>query len=151
MIVQNRELKMNTVFLEKICRCCLSESEDMIGLFDRVTGIEQFIFEQNFTYSDLIYLCTNVRYDLDVIDGSEHVVELPQNVCETCFQELRLTFLFRQKCESSENVLREQTIGIGNHLKEEVVGFNQTADARDCERLFQINTFAENIKVTFLI
>lgn len=111
---------MNTVFLEKICRCCLNESDDMTtNLSDRTQGFGPFIFDDNFTYSDLIYLCTNVRCDLDVVDSNDHIIELPRNVCENCLHELRAAFLFRQKCESSEQLLREQTlIGISNDSKE---------------------------------
>lgn len=117
---------MSTVFLEKICRCCLNESEDMTNLFDCVASIDSFTFKQHFTYSDLIYLCTNVRCDLDVVDANEQIVELPRNVCDLCVQELKCSFVFRQKCESSDNLLREQTTGI-NH--EEIVEFDHTTDA----------------------
>lgn len=111
---------MNTVFIERICRCCLDESEFMTNLFDQVTGIGSFTFEQHFTYSDLIYFCTNVRCDLDVIDANEHTVELPQNVCEYCLQDLRAAFIFRQKCGCSDDLLREQTVGLGNPISEEI-------------------------------
>lgn len=120
---------MSTVFLERICRCCLNESEDMTNLFDRVIRIESFAFDEHFNYSDLIYLCTNVRCDLDVIDANEHLVELPRNVCDVCIQELRAVFIFRQKCESSDSLLREQTVGLSSHSTEEIVEFDQTAYA----------------------
>lgn len=129
---------MNTVFLERICRCCLNESECMSSLFDRVGGIEPFTFEQHFTFSDLIYLCTNVRCDIDVIDANEQIVELPRNICEQCLQELRATFIFRQKCESSDNLLREQTVGLGSHITEEIVEFDQTADCKNTNKSFKI-------------
>lgn len=47
-------------------------------------GIEPFTSEQHFTYPDLIYLGTNVRFDLGVIDANEHIIELPRNLCEMC-------------------------------------------------------------------
>lgn len=121
---------MNTVFLERICRCCLNESECMSNLFDRVDRIEPFTFEQHFTYSDLIYLCTNVRCDVDVMDANEHIVELPQNLCDSCLQELHAAFIFRQKCESSDNLLREQTLGSSTHITEEIIEFDQTTDGK---------------------
>ncbi|XP_055303349.1 zinc finger protein 25-like [Sitodiplosis mosellana] len=129
---------MNTVFLERICRCCLNESESMSSLFDRVGGIESFTFEQHFTYSDLIFMCTNVRCDLDVIDANEHVVELPRNVCELCLQELRAAFIFRQKCESNDHLLREQTVGLSSHSTEEIVEFDQTTDDRKISKTITI-------------
>lgn len=116
----------------------------MSNLFDRVGGIEPFTFEQHFTYSDLIYLCTNVRCDLDVIDANEHIVELPRNVCEQCLQELRAVFIFRQKCESSDNLLREQTVGLGNHITEETVEFDhQTDDGKKINKSFKIERIDE--------
>lgn len=129
---------MNTVFLERICRCCLNESECMTSLFDRVGGIEPFTFEQHFTYSDLIFLCTTVRCDLDVIDANEHIVELPRNICDSCLQELRASFIFRQKCESSDNLLREQTVGQSSHITEEIVEFDQSADGKKTDKSFQV-------------
>lgn len=116
-------ITMNTVFLEKICRCCLNESEDMtINLSDRAMGIGQFTFDDSFTYSDLILLCTSVRCDLDVVDTNDHIIELPRHVCEICLHELRAAFLFRQKCESSEQLLREQTlVGISNDNKDQTI------------------------------
>lgn len=141
---------MNTVFLEKICRCCLNESEDMTHLFDRVTGMDSFTFEANFTYSDLIYLCTNVRCDLDVADTSEQLVELPQNICECCLQELRAAFIFRQKCENSEDLLREQTAQLGNRFTEEVIEFEQASDDIKGARLLEINA-VESVKVNFFL
>lgn len=138
---------MNTVFLEKICRCCLNESEDLKNLFDCVTGIELFAFEPHFTYFDLIYLCTNVRCDLEVVDVNQHIVELPRNVCESCLQELRAAFIFRQKCESSEHLLREQTGGISNHVTDESVEFKHTVDGEYDERLDETHTLRSNAKV----
>ena len=118
---------MNTVFLDRLCRCCLNESESMSSLFDRVSGIESFTFDQHFTYSDLIFLCTNVRCDFDVIDTVDHVVELPRNVCESCLQELRAAFIFRHKCESNDHLLRKQTVRLGSHgTTEEIVEFDQS-------------------------
>lgn len=130
---------MNTVFLEKICRCCLNESEYMRNLYDRVIAIGSFSFEQHFTYSDLIYLCTNIRYDIDVISDNEHTVELPRNLCEVCLEELHTAFLFRKKCESSNNLLREQTVGQNSHITEEIIAFDQTInDANSSSRKFEI-------------
>ncbi|XP_031628730.1 zinc finger protein 813-like [Contarinia nasturtii] len=115
---------MNTVFLEKICRCCLNESEYMTNLYDRVMAIESFTFEQNFTYSDLIHLCTNIRCDFDVVDDNE-IVELPRNLCEPCLQELKTSFIFRKKVESSNNLLQKQTIG-QTVITEEIIELDQT-------------------------
>lgn len=141
---------MNTVFLEKICRCCLNESEDMTYLFDRVTAIEPFTFDANFTYSDLIYMCTYVKCDLDVVDTNGHIVELPRNVCECCLQELRAAFIFRRKCENSEHLLREQTAPLSNNqYTEEVVEFEQNDDDKKCARLLEINVVGSDTKVSF--
>lgn len=118
---------MNTVFLERLCRCCLNESESMSSLFDRVSGIESFTFDQHFTYSDLIFLCTNVRCDFDVIDTTDHIVELPRNVCESCLQELRAAFIFRHKCESNDHLLRKQTVRFGSN---EIVEFDQITNEK---------------------
>lgn len=139
-------VEMNTVFLEKICRCCLNECDDMTNLFDRVAGIGVFTFESNFVYSDLIYLCTNVRCDLDVLDTNEHIVELPRNVCESCLQELRSAFLFRQKCESSDQLLREQTVGTSSHITEEIVEIEHVIDDRNAGRLYETSA---NVKVRY--
>lgn len=136
---------MNTVFLERICRCCLNESDDVINLFDRVTGIEQFTFEEHFTYFDLIFLCTNVRCDLDIVGSNEHIVELPQNMCETCLQELRTSFLFRQKCESSNNLLREQTTQTGND--DENIEYNQISEAKIGDKNHKNIIYDDNDKV----
>lgn len=118
----------------------------MTNLFDRVAGIGVFTFESNFVYSDLIYLCTNVRCDLDVLDTNEHIVELPRNVCESCLQELRSAFLFRQKCESSDQLLREQTVGSSSHITEEIVEIEHVIDDRNAGRLYETSA---NVKVRY--
>lgn len=114
----------------------------MINVFDCVASIEQFTFEEHFTYSDLIYMCTNVRCDLDVVDTNEHIVELPRNMCVTCLQELRAAFLFRQKCESSDSLLREQTVE-----QSTVIEYNQIIDAKNGEKNVDINTYRSADKV----
>lgn len=130
---------MNTVFLERLCRCCLNESESMSSLFDRVSGIESFAFDQHFTYSDLIFLCTNVRCDFDVIDTADHTIELPRNVCESCLQELRAAFIFRHKCESNDQLLRKQTVRLGSQgTTEEIVEFDQSVTTEKIGKTFTI-------------
>lgn len=134
---------MNTVFLEKICRCCLNESEDMtINLSDHAMGFGQFTFDDSFTYSHLIYLCTSVRCDCDTND---HIIELPRHLCENCLHELRAAFLFRQKCETSEQLLREQTlVGIHrNENKEETIEFEHSTHESN-----RIITNSYNVKLT---
>lgn len=101
---------MNTVFLEKICRCCLNESDQLTNLFDPVIGIDiHIVLGDCFTYSDALFLCTNVRCDVDILDVNKHVVEFPRNLCDICKQELSAALSFRTKCKSSDSLLREQT------------------------------------------
>lgn len=108
---------MNTVFLEKICRCCLNESENLTDLFDSITGFDpNVIIDGDFTYSDAIYLCTNIRCDIDITDANDQIIELPKLICELCSKELRSALLFRSKCTTSDNLLREQTIGSCDEL-----------------------------------
>lgn len=126
---------MNTVFSQKICRCCLNESENLTNLFDIITGFDSnVVIEEDFTYFDAMYLCTNIRCDIDITDANEHVIELPKVICELCLQELRSALLFRSKCTTSDNLLHEQTIAtceelIFEHLPDEITkdGINENA------------------------
>lgn len=102
---------MYTVFLEKICRCCLNEGDHLTDLFEKISENDlNPTKNNNFTYSDAMLLCANVRCDVDVVDVDEQVVELPKKICDVCIEELRVALLFRTKCETSDSILREQII-----------------------------------------
>lgn len=151
---------MNTVFLQKICRCCLNESENLTNLFDSITGFDaNVVIDGDFTYSDAIYLCTNIRCDIDITDANEQIIELPKLICEFCSKELRSALLFRSKCTTSDNLLREQTIGSCDELifehtpdeitKVEFIKINETNSltVKNVEVCFDISS----LKLFFLV
>lgn len=108
---------MNTVFLEKICRCCLNESDNLTNFTDQINIGEdenRFEIDSSLTYLDAMYLCTNLRYDVDLVDANDQIIEFPKAICDDCLLELRAALRFRAKCETSDNLLREQTIDCGN-------------------------------------
>lgn len=142
---------MNTVFIEKICRCCLNESDSLTNFADKVSGIgDGFVIDPNLTYLDAMYLCTNLRCDIDLYDANDQIIELPKTICDSCLNELRAALNFRAKCETSDNLLREQTLGHttstvwGDSLPEETVNFEQSADIGKSQ-LIEINTVSNAV------
>lgn len=117
---------MNTLILEKICRCCLNENDPLTNLLDKFVDGD-VNFDPCLTFSDAILLCTNVRCDEDTIDANDQIIELPKTICERCLSELRIAVNFRAKCEASDNLLRQQIID-ANHLVFEHFSVEETVD-----------------------
>lgn len=102
---------MNTIFLEKICRCCLNESDNLTNLFDPITDLDtNIILDETFTFSDAMYLCTNIRCDIHMTNINDAIIELPKFICDICLHELRSALIFRTKCVTNDNLLRDQIV-----------------------------------------
>lgn len=90
--------------LANACRCCMNETEQMENLFDKFIDVGPKI-DPDLTYSDAIYLCTNI--ELDVVANDDITVGFPQYICADCLHELRAALLFRAKCEETDALLRK--------------------------------------------
>lgn len=99
---------MDVSILANTCRCCMTECESMQHLYDKFTNIE-LKMDPNLTYSDAIYLCTNIEVNTDGGNGDDSVManSMPQYICAECLRELRVAIMFRAKCEETDTILRK--------------------------------------------
>lgn len=78
-----------------MCRSCLSTDRQMIDLYSQST--DGF----NLTYMDCFNLCLKFRRG---DENNEHL--MPKTICNSCLNELRVSFSFRSKCQKSDYELR---------------------------------------------
>lgn len=97
---------MDVSILANTCRCCMADCEQMHNLYDKFVDIGSKI-DPDLTYSDAIYLCTNIDiYEMNGPDDAT-VTGLPQYICDDCLRDLRVAVLFRAKCEETDALLRK--------------------------------------------
>lgn len=100
---------MDVVTIDLLCRCCLNENRRSTSLYDKYTD-DELVLDPEITYSDAIFMCTNVRFDeIESSNGNDNqTVEWPKTICDVCLNELRVAINFRLKCEDSDRLLRQQ-------------------------------------------
>lgn len=128
---------MDVVTIDLLCRCCLNEANHSTSLHAKYVD-DDLVLDPEITYSDAIFMCTNVRCDeSDSGHGADdQMVELPKTVCDACLIELRVAINFRAKCEASDRLLRQQRQQITesnqllfeNFCVEEIVEHEQIED-----------------------
>lgn len=96
---------MNNIPLDTVCRCCLSKTDEMRNIGENFVEPD-FVFEPEITYSDAIYLCTNIRCNSQ--DDNLQTMYFPHSICTDCLQKLRVAIYFRAKCEETDEFLRKQ-------------------------------------------
>ncbi|KAJ8960776.1 hypothetical protein NQ318_020070 [Aromia moschata] len=84
------------VFIDKICRCCMGESENMHNLFENKPDIESSF---SVLLSEMLIACASV--EVLFRDG------LPYNLCDSCKDKLLNAYKFRLQCQKSNSALRE--------------------------------------------
>lgn len=85
------------LMIDKICRSCMCESEEMHNVFERTSGPA----DDTMLLSDMLMACASIQ----IMTGDG----LPYLLCSTCEVKLSSAFEFKQQCEKSDNALRELT------------------------------------------
>lgn len=97
--------------LHKICRTCLTETNDLTSIFSA-----QEIIEQTIVLSDILMTCASIQVNNLGKSGILAITRLfqvskgdglPENVCLNCVHQMNSAFLFRKLCEKSDTTLRE--------------------------------------------
>lgn len=81
-----------------LCRCCLNSTNDMIDLSSPMNEIQS----TNNTILECLQSSTEIQTD------DKDSVTMPQTICATCYDELKVTVEFRRKCSRSDDILRKQ-------------------------------------------
>ncbi|GLV41621.1 crooked legs [Carabus blaptoides fortunei] len=85
--------KDSNLSLDKICRSCMTEANQMRSVYDTNTESVQL--------AEMIMACASVQ----VISGDG----LPTLICPKCEEQLSVAYLFKQQCERTDTTLREYT------------------------------------------
>ncbi|XP_060518898.1 zinc finger protein 84-like isoform X2 [Cylas formicarius] len=92
--------------LDKICRSCMCEREEMNNIFEKNGG-------ETMLLSDMLMACTS----LVIVSGDG----LPNLLCNICQNKLSSAFEFKQQCEKSDTALREVTQKNEHHQKIDII------------------------------
>ncbi|KAJ8960777.1 hypothetical protein NQ318_020071 [Aromia moschata] len=105
--------------IDKICRCCMGENEDMLNLFENKQDIEG---STSVLLSEMLTACASV----EVLFGDG----LPYNLCDSCKDKLLNAYVFRLQCQRSNSTLRvlSNAESKDDITKEEDVNFVQPDD-----------------------
>ncbi|KAJ8920878.1 hypothetical protein NQ315_015671 [Exocentrus adspersus] len=90
----NKEIDL---VVDKICRCCMCENENMHSVFEGNKEAE----DSSIPLSEMLMACASI----EVVFGDG----LPYNICDTCESKLSSAFEFRQQCQKTDSTLRELT------------------------------------------
>lgn len=106
-IINDSNATISIINIEKLCRLCLLERENLNG-----------IFENNFV--DLILLCANVEvtcsiYETLNLNTINKIIifklnsddGLPSNICNECLDRANRAIEFRTECERSDVILHQ--------------------------------------------
>ncbi|XP_023017036.1 uncharacterized protein isoform X2 [Leptinotarsa decemlineata] len=92
----NKEVEL---MIDKLCRCCMRENENMHNIFEIKGGPDPT--EPTILLSDMLVACASI----EVTSGDG----LPNNLCEGCEEKLKNLYEFRRQCQKSDSALRELT------------------------------------------
>lgn len=95
------EIPLGTESLKSTCRACLSLCDGLITLSDLVV-----INTVKLTFCALLNHCASVQ--VTIADG------LPQTICPECQQSALTSYIFRLKCEKSQEILRNSVPSLVN-------------------------------------
>ncbi|KAJ8960775.1 hypothetical protein NQ318_020069 [Aromia moschata] len=84
------------LIVDKICRCCMTENENMHNLFENKPHIEGSC---SVLLSEMLIACASV----EVLFGDG----LPYNLCDSCKKRLHNAYEFRLRCQESNCIFRE--------------------------------------------
>ncbi|XP_049822361.1 zinc finger protein 470-like isoform X3 [Aethina tumida] len=89
--------KDSQLSIEKICRSCMTENDDMQNVFEGTFEIDG----KTVKLSDMLMTCATIS----VTSGDG----LPCTLCLNCKSKLNVAFQFKQQCEKSDSALRAIT------------------------------------------
>jgi hypothetical protein len=98
--------KSTELVIDKICRSCMCQDENMRNLFD-----SKELGGQTLQLAEILMDCASVV----VISGDG----LPNLLCVNCENKLNLAYEFKQQCQKSDSALRELTNPSDSVIKEE--------------------------------
>lgn len=90
--------------VEDLCRTCLNKVDVPINIF-------KYLIEGKLI-ANILEICTTIRVDAK----DEH---LPQKMCSKCLVSLAEAYSFSQKCHSSDEFLKRETVSYHSAIKEE--------------------------------
>ncbi|KAJ8960779.1 hypothetical protein NQ318_020073 [Aromia moschata] len=110
--------------VDKICRCCMGENENMYNLFENKSDIES---SSSVLLSEMLIACASV----EVLFGDG----LPSNLCDSCKVKLLNAYEFRLQCRRSNSTLRVLSNAESKHniTKEENINYVQPDDVSEEE------------------
>ncbi|XP_050501833.1 zinc finger protein 852-like [Diabrotica virgifera virgifera] len=91
--------KESEVVVEKICRCCMCENENMHNMFEKKN--EENEEDSSTLLSDMLVACASIEVSSG--DG------LPTSLCRGCEDKLKSAYEFRKLCQKSDTTLRDLT------------------------------------------
>ncbi|CAH0557337.1 unnamed protein product [Brassicogethes aeneus] len=99
--------KDSELAVDKVCRSCLCENEDMHNVFESTAENEG----ETIKLSDMMMACASVSVTNN--DG------LPTLLCSICENKLNIAYQFKQQCEKSDSTLRQITNQVESKPKQE--------------------------------
>ncbi|CAG9865144.1 unnamed protein product [Phyllotreta striolata] len=101
--------KESDLMIDKICRCCMCENEDMQNMFEKKS--DEGTDDCNALLSDMLAACASVEVSSG--DG------LPSNLCKNCEEKLKSAYEFRRLCQKTDTTLRDLTQDTKKNVRQE--------------------------------
>ncbi|CAH1100518.1 unnamed protein product [Psylliodes chrysocephalus] len=101
--------KESDIMIDKICRCCMCENEDMQNMFEK--NNEEGAHDSNTLLSEMLVLVASI----EVVSGDG----LPSNLCKGCNEKLKSAYEFRKLCQKSDTTLRDLTQDNKSNVRQE--------------------------------
>ncbi|XP_077293656.1 uncharacterized protein LOC143916425 [Arctopsyche grandis] len=105
-VSSTKSVKNEYYFDSGSCRACLGRSEKMVEIDNNL--------------ADMMMTCAEIQ-----MCSSDN---LPQNLCQSCFEELNIAFKFKKKCEESEKYMKTVCIQQQNDIIKPTENTNQFSD-----------------------
>lgn len=93
--------KESEFIIDKICRCCMCENENMLNMFEQKNEDEAEDSTTTTLLSDMLVACASIEVSSG--DG------LPNKLCKGCEEKLKSAYEFRKLCQKSDSTLKDLT------------------------------------------
>ncbi|XP_057665944.1 zinc finger protein 420-like isoform X1 [Diorhabda carinulata] len=101
--------KESGLIIDKICRCCMCENENMLNMFEQKS--EDEAEDSTTLLSDMLVACASIEVSSG--DG------LPNKLCKGCEEKLKSAYEFRKLCQKSDSTLKDLTQDTKKGIRQE--------------------------------
>lgn len=108
---------------KKSCRACLNENSNIKEYNSLYNCINIKEINKTLKLSQMMFDCTSV--DCQECDG------LPNFVCEPCTKEIQNAYLFREKCLTSQTILRNKVLSDIKIVDSEIIKIENESNISD--------------------